>query len=236
MTTREDKLMKLIKIILCFLVLLLFVTACTAQKHETDEGASDSVYMNLPDESKCYYNPLYFSDEAALFEAIREVKEKEGEDDDTVIIKIGRREESYDEYYDATYDRNDLASISECYRPSYIPEGLSLTDVMVSRGVASYCYANDDGTATAFFSLVIGTTPEKHMNELFGRGAMSERILEYNGVEYVFLGWMNIYTYELDGYSIHWVVDGKCFIADIEAGYTDEEMLAFCQFEVVVVE
>jgi len=223
--------MKITKIILIILVLLLFISACTEQ-NPSNPPVTAVPHAAMDDD----YNPMYFSSEEVLFEAIREVKGKTGKEDDTVIIKPTLKRGNNEEHYSANLDRNKLASITSYYRPSYILDGMTLSEIMVTMGVVSYRYANEDESAFAFFSLVIGTTPEVHMNDLFGRGAMSERILEYNGVEYVFLGWMDTETGKLAGYGVHWVVGEECFIATIDAGYTDEEMLAFCQFEVVVVE
>jgi len=182
------------------------------------------------------YNPSYFPNEEALFEAIREVKEKKGEEDDTVMIKYNRREENRSERYSANWDRNKLASITSFYRPVYVLEGMSLGEITVIKGVVSYRYFNDDYSDTAFFSLVIGRTPDFHMNASRGHGAVAEREVEHNGITYLFLDWMDPETGGLAGHSIVWVVDERCYKASITSGYTDEEMLAFCQFEVVVVE
>ena len=81
-------------------------------------------------------------------------------------------------------------------------------------------------------------SPEIAMNDLYGRGAVSERELEYNGINYVILEWPNADSdlINSNAYSIHWVIDNNAFQASIPAGFTDEEMLAFCQLETVSVE
>lgn len=73
------------------------------------------------------------------------------------------------------------------------------------------------------------------MNELYGRGAISEREIEYKGIKYVFLEWADPETGKSAGYSINWVDKDKSFGASVPTGYTDDEMLAFCHIETVYV-
>jgi len=114
--------------------------------------------------------------------------------------------------------------------------GLSFKEISVKNTSVIYYYANEDQVICATFIWLREIPPEVHMNELYGRGALSEREIEYNGTSYVFLEWMDPATGESVGYTINWVVAGRSYSAGINTGYTDEEMLAFCQFEVVVVE
>jgi len=142
----------------------------------------------------------------------------------------------YEQEYNAKSDDYNLSSLSVIYRPSFIFDGISLGEIRVMNGFVSYYYVNSDEIVTTTFTWYRTQSPERHMNELFGRGAISEREIEYNGTNYVFLEWLDPERGESDGYSVFWVVDGRCYKAAIPTGFTYEEMLAFCQFEVVVVE
>ena len=133
-------------------------------------------------------------------------------------------------------DTSNLAFVYEFYRPINMLTGLSFKEISVKNTSVIYYYANEDQVICATFIWLREIPPEVHMNELYGRGALSEREIEYNGTSYVFLEWMDPATGESVGYTINWVVAGRSYSAGINTGYTDEEMLAFCQFEVVVVE
>lgn len=73
------------------------------------------------------------------------------------------------------------------------------------------------------------------MNELDRLGT-SVREIEYKGIKYVFLEWFDQEKDKTGGYSILWADKEKAYQASIPEGYTDDEMLAFCQIETVSVE
>ena len=234
--------MKTIKIILYALFLSLLFTACATQ------SPADSEAPTIKEESSAFpaadnqtaeaslFDPLYFASEADLIEAICAVNAKKKEADDDVVIKPSKVDDRPERRYSAKADSANLASLSVFYRPSCILEGLVLDEILVADNFIFYYFSNTEGTVTTALNWYRTQSPEIHMNELFGRGAISEREIEYNGVNYVFLEWMDPWTGDSDGFSVFWVVNGECYHASIQTGYTDEEMLAFCQFEVVVVE
>ena len=133
-------------------------------------------------------------------------------------------------------DYLDLASISELYKPETVPENLYFEEIHVIKEYISYHYVNQNQIEYANFTWFREMKPEVAMNGLYGRGAISEREIEHNGIKYVFLEWVDSETGKSDGYTIHWVKDDKPYAASIPAGWTDEEILAFCQIETVPVE
>ena len=156
--------------------------------------------------------PAYFDSDEMLIAAIKEAKNNNKNDD------------------------LDLASISEFYKPATIPDDLSFENIVVKKEYIFYSYINEEQTDYANFNWFREMKPEVAMNGLYGRGAISEREIEYNGIKYVFLEWADSETGKSDGYTIHWVKDDKPYTASIPAGWTDEEILAFCQIETVPIE
>ena len=125
--------------------------------------------------------------------------------------------------------------VSEYYRPSSVLNGMSLSEIIVKKEYIAYSYANENEIELASFTWFREMSPDVARNDLYGRGAISERELEYKGASYVFLEWADPDTSKSAGYSIHWVVDDNAYQASIPTGYTDEEMLEFCQFNTIKV-
>ncbi|MCL2671571.1 MAG: hypothetical protein FWF10_06005 [Clostridiales bacterium] len=229
--------MKTIRIILCALVLTLLTTACATQNPPIVVSPDPETLQY----AECgHYPELYFANESDFVEAIRAVNEKKDTVDDIVVIRpLNEPASMYyriEQEYSASSDVNDLASITEFFKLLFTLDGQFLCEISVSDVMIMYDYMDAQGIPGATLTWRRDETPEFHMNAYRGHGAISEREIEHNGVTYLILEWMEPTTGGTAGYSIHWVVDGKCYNASIPAGYTDEEMLAFCQFETVVVE
>jgi len=71
---------------------------------------------------------------------------------------------------------------------------------------------------------------------VYDLGAILIREIEHNDIRYVFLEWADPKTGESSGFAVHWVDGGKCLSVSIPAGYTDGEMLQFCDYETVYAE
>ncbi len=213
--------------LLSICLLFMFATACSAQNPADADSAGSSEPQMGADLS-----PIYFDSEEQLISAINEVKSKAGTEDSIVNIKSDKAGE---QSYNAKGDVFELASISEFYKPKQILKGTSFKEIHVKNYYVSYWYVCENQMDCATFTWSRNISPEAHMSELYGRGAMSEREIEYNGIKYVFLEWADSKTNKSAGYSVHWVVEGKAYQASIPAGYTDDEILAFCQFEAVSV-
>lgn len=112
---------------------------------------------------------------------------------------------------------------------------MSFEKISVKSEYISYSYINENQTSIATFTWFREMSPEVAMNELYGRGALFEREIEYDGIKYVFLEWWDPETQKFGGFSIHWVDSGIAYQAYMESGHTDDEILAFCQFETVFV-
>lgn len=127
--------------------------------------------------------------------------------------------------YSIESDAYGLGTILELYKPSDILKGLTFSETIMKKEYCSFCYMAADTENIASFAYYREMSPEVAMNDIYGRGAITEREIEYDGVKYVYRGWEIPETGELFGYTVHWVVDGRAYQASIPAGYTDEEML-----------
>ncbi|MFA5676193.1 MAG: hypothetical protein WDA65_06675 [Christensenellales bacterium] len=224
--------MKFIKYLICIFMLSLLVTACSLQNIAVDTGSAGSDEPQLQAES-CM--PMHFDSEEQLLNTINQVKNvnsKTETKDDVVLISSDMTGE---QTYSAKRDMFKLVSVTEFYKPVNIPKGISFKEILVKNEYISYWYVNEDKIDCATFTWFREMPPEVHMNELSGRGAIAEREIENNGIKYVLLEWTDSKTGKSSGFSIDWVSDGKPYSACVPAGYTDDEMLAFCQFEVVTV-
>ena len=168
----------------------------------------------------------------------------EAHDDSNDHEHHGHRETSYNseaEFKAAISDRNsekqehtdDAASsaddiITEYYRPVNLVKGVTFEGIDVTEATVVFYYSDSNHEKEVNFTWFRHMDPQVAMN-LSGLGAISEREVEHKGIKYVFLEWD-------EGYSIHWVKDGKAFQAWFPKGYTEKEILDFCDFEVVVVE
>lgn len=221
--------MRFIKCFLCILVLSLLVTSCSTQ-NLVDAGSSSSDGAPQAD-----FMPIYFDSEEQLLRIISDVKGEKGKTDATDDVIIINSDSASEQQYRVTLDTFDLAHITEFYKPANTLEGMSFKEISVKNEYVSFWYANEDQDKFATFTWFREMSPDVAMNELYGRGAISEREIEYNGVKYVFLEWADPETGESAGYGVHWVVEGKAYQASIPSGYTDDQMLEFCQFEAVLV-
>lgn len=209
-----------------FILALCFVmSACTSQNiKENDASNKDEK------QTSAYNMPLHFDDEQQLIKTINMVnKTKTGSEKEKIISIDSKTAGS--QKYSIESDAYGLGTILEFYKPSDILNGLSFSEIIVKKEYCSFRYMSADTDNIASFTYYREMSPEVAMDDLYGRGAITEREIEQDGIKYVFLGWEIPETGELDGYSVHWVVDGRVYQASIPAGYTDEEMLSFCQFE-----
>lgn len=225
--------MKQIKYIVFILTLCTLLSACSHQRSNIDDA---TVYDNA--ESSESSMPLHFDDERQLIKLITKAKMAKNnvsiKNDDTFNIaseNIGSQE------YNIRNDRYDLKSVSEYYKPTVLLAGFSFSEILVSQTYISFYYENEQRNKTATFTWLRGISPEIAMNDLYGRGAVSEYALKYKGIHYVILEWPDADSGLMDSneYSIHWIIDNNAFQASIPAGFTKEEMLAYCQLETVSV-
>ena len=128
-----------------------------------------------------------------------------------------------------------LADITEYYCPTILLDGFTVHRIRVSEFYISYHYSDENNNDAGSFTWFRMKDPETLMNGIYDVGAMSVRELEYDGIIYVFMEFADTETGESDGYEVRWNKDGKSFGASIPAGYSDEEVLSFCNFETVSV-
>lgn len=211
--------------LLIFIMILTF--GCNENvKNHADVSSSDSNEL----QSEACFMPIYFDSEEQLLSTINEVKSKKGADDNTVTIFSKTTNE---QKYSAKSDEFKLVSLSEFYKPKKILKDTSLGEILVKNEYVAYVYYNKEQIVCAAFTWYREMSPEVHMNELYGRGEISAREINYNGIKYVLREWPDPDTNQPAGYTIDWVAEGKSYGASIPLGYTDDEMLEFCQFETV---
>ena len=218
--------MKTSRWIILILVLCVILSACSVQKTKEDTASNQDGVHTLED-----YMPLFFNDESQFIETIASVAEAKKEANkniDTIEIdskRVGTQE------YSTRNDKCRLESVTKYYKPSRPLKGMSFSEIAVKQEYISFYFDIESQGEKATFAWLREMSPEVAMNDLYGRGAISERELEYNGIKYVFLEWSDPEAGKSDGYSIHWVVNNMAYQASIPAGYTDEGMLEFCQME-----
>jgi hypothetical protein len=223
--------MKSIKCVLSILVLSLLATACSQQ----NLAGIDPAASNESQPPAACWMPLYFDNEEQFLRTLDEVYGKQSAEDGVDGVVYIQSDRSGEQVYNAKSDEYELSSLTEFYRPKDIPDGMLLKSITVERGYVAYEFVNEDQISSASFTWFREMSPEVAMNGLYGRGAISERETVYNGTKYVFLEWLDPEINESAGFSIHWVDSGIAYQAYIESGYSDEEMLEFCQFETVSV-
>lgn len=230
--------------LLAVLLLCTFAAGCAydevSQEHDAvPEAPGKPTTTPAPENDRLPYCTIaiVFDSEEQLLDTIKEVKsiKSAGADQEILIIES----DSYGKQsYGAESDVFNLAQLSEFYKPKTIPRGLSFKEIHMKSEYVSYCYADDDDeeqVLCAAFTWFREMPIEVHMN-VDDLGAISIREIEHNGIKYVFLEWADPETGESSGYTIHWVDEGKCLRVSIPAGYTDDEMLQFCDYETVYAE
>ncbi|HWR19982.1 MAG TPA: hypothetical protein VN608_10195 [Clostridia bacterium] len=221
--------MRFVKCLLCVLALSLLATACSAQ-NPINVGS-----FNSDETPPLCLMELYFDSEEQLLSTISQVKSEKSKTDAIDGAVIVESDKAGEQRYGAKLDALELARISEFYKPVNILDGMSFKEISVKNEYVSYLYANENQSEFATFTWFREMSPDVAMNGLYGRGAISEREIEHDGVKYIFLEWADPETGESAGFSIHWVVEGKAYQASVPSGYTDDQMLEFCQFEYVCV-
>ena len=222
--------MKRSRLIILILALCVFLSSCSTLNLAEDTVANQ-------DEGNTFesYMPLYFNNESQLTDAITtvsEAKKMTGKIEDTIVVdskNVGNQS------YDVQRDVSRLESVTKYYKPSTLLKGMAFSEIIVKQEYISFHYDIGSEGEAATFTWLREMSPEVAMNELYGRGAISERELEYNEIKYVFLEWSEPKSGRSEGYSIHWVVNNIPFQASVPTGYTDEEMLEFCHWEMVTV-
>jgi len=177
------------------------------------------------------YMPLCFDSDEQFLNVLEEVRMKRTSGKDTVVVES----EMYGEQpYSSKSDIFKMTGISEFYKPMYVPRDLSYEGISFKAEYVTFKYANDDQTRFANFTWFREMPPDVAMN-VYGIGAISEREIVDNGIEYVILEWYDRENEKTGGYSIFWVCNGKAYKASISDGYSDDEMLKFCEFETIAV-
>lgn len=232
--------MKHFKSLLCILAITLCFAACSTT-NQTEASFSDGSSVNptetkatpsaIPQADACFM-PICFDSEEGLANAVSEVKLKaEAVGRDQIVSVFSQTMEKAD--YSAVSDISNLTAITQWYKPKTLPSDLTFNKIVVKKEYVSYHYAGESGKIDATFTWFREMSPEVAMNELFGRGAVSEREIEHDGVRYVFLEWRDWNPEDPTGYTVHWVKDGRAYQASVSSLYSDEEILSFCDYETV---
>jgi len=216
--------------LLCILMCIL--TSCSPQKEDDISQQKFSVEESFVEESSSFVF-LEFDNEKHFLDVVQEVKLKKKERDDQAISIKTR--DGMERLYSAISDSANLDSISEYYRPIRPPKDTKISNVIAEKSTLAFYYSNEKDTTYSMFVWDRAPMPEEAINELFGRGAVSEGKKEYNGVEYIIFQWPGMKEGEKGNYNIWWKKDGKAFNASFSPDFTEEEMLDFCQFETVTV-
>lgn len=222
--------MKANRLIILMLSLCVLLSACLVKNSYEDVAVHQDDVCSSED-----YMPIYFNDENQLVEVIANVREaKKSTDKNEAIIAIDSKNAGYQEY-SAQIDKCGLASVAQYYKPSSLLTGMSFSEIAVKQEYISFSYDIGSNGKSATFTWFREMSPEVAMNDLYGRGAISECELENKGIKYVFLEWPNPESGKSEGYTIHWAVGDMAFQASVPTGYTNEEMLKFCQWEIVMI-
>jgi len=124
--------------------------------------------------------------------------------------------------------------ISELYVPSYMDGDFELVGVSVHYiNIISLFYKNTASGESASLDWCRYLAEENATSGFFGRGASSEYIEEYNGVEYYISEWVKYDTQEPDGYIVAWAQHGQVFTAGLPVSFTLHDVLAFCDVQPV---
>ncbi len=169
-----------------------------------------------------YPAALEFKNEASLIEAIKEASENP-------VLMIADSS-SGDESYHREFD-----NMTEFYRPIHVIDDLEFHSIAITNAYVAYIYHHGDKPIS--FTWFKPLTTEVFIESALQRGGSqgSNEIVEHNGIQYIFYGYKNLETGDIDDYSISWVQYDKCFKVFIPANYSMEEILSFCDAEPVVV-
>jgi outer membrane murein-binding lipoprotein Lpp len=69
--------------------------------------------------------------------------------------------------------------------------------------------------------------PENAVDDLLGRGAVAEHILEHNGITYAVLEWEDYRSNDRVVYHVGWSQHGQAFMVSLGGTFTLDEILAF---------
>ena len=213
--------MKICRCVIVMIVLSFTLIACS----EKDKTEMEPLSTSVPEVPRCFM-PIYFDSEEQLSSTINIMKEAKDDGENKKADFSIQSKKVGQQKYSKEDDFYKLASVDEFYRPSGALKGMTLSEIVVNNDYISWDYVNESDSQTASFTWFREMAPEVAMNELYGRGAASERELKYKGNTFIFLEWTK-------GYSIHWVDKGNAYQAYIPIEYTDEEILEFCQFKTI---
>lgn len=121
-------------------------------------------------------------------------------------------------------DEYEFDQIDEFYRPTNIFEGMSPTKILAGLNSVIFSYSNEATHEFADFIWLRTLDPAR-----IKRMADSLRSVEKDGIEYYFFP-------NSDYSDVFWTHEGKCFQAIVSPEYSDEEILAFLQYETIKVE
>ncbi len=226
---------------LFFILALSLSAACSPQYSDEITPSDTNVGTSVSDESSSAIEcsmPIYFDSEEQLLKTIYEVKSKTNADDSCIIIESimastqepsGKPNKVTEQVYYASSDEFKLASISEFCRPKGTLREMSFLEIHVMNYYVSYWYANEDHSQIATFTWSRGISPEVAMNALNGKE------VEYNGIKYVVEERFDSEMNQSSSFTIHWVADGKPYTVFVPTGYTEDEVLEFCEIEAVPV-
>ena len=195
-------------ILLCMFLILIIFTLAACSSNTSDSPYDEAAYAS--DEAAYTSMPLFFASEEELILAIKQQEGKE-------------------------YDAMNLTKLTEFYKPGKLLPDIVFNEIAVKQEYVMYIFSTATVEQYATFTWSREMSPEVAMNDLTRRGVSYCREVEHNELRYVFLGYADPKTQEDVACSVHWVQDGKPFTVSISHGYSDEEILAFCDFTVVPV-
>jgi len=198
------------KKLFAILLIIVMFTGCKATGEtvsSTQEPPSDPNVAVTEPESSDY--PISFSIGSSDFDS-----------EESLFAAFAREPESW-----------NLFGLTEIYRPSVIPQGYELEVISVSTSHVTYAYSNNQGECIKFVWRrdIPAQDAIESRDAWLGRGETSHKKTKKNGVEYLFLRYN-------DSFFVAWAEDGKSFWADTtDDSITEQELLAFCKYEVVKV-
>ena len=124
--------------------------------------------------------------------------------------------------------REALETLTELSIPIAMAEALTVTGVIVENinGI-SYDFVRYDGEWATFgwsrFALEVDMTSEMAASMNFGRGALSEQLIEHNGMLFGVIEGRHLD--DSINLGINWLQNGHTFVATFSSGFTLEEAL-----------
>jgi hypothetical protein len=203
------------RLIMFIAVTALLLTGCRSTQEQQAAVPAASNTPQVPAVAESLPNPLFFDSEQEFIDEIKSVRQDKN--------NFASLEETY-----------KLSEITEFYKPKKVIDGFEFDSIMMKDIYITYNYY--DGTSLTSFCWRKSYSPDTYLDGRMSYGNMPPKVVEHNGIEYVFYGQKNDETGVQNNHVILWVQDHKCFEVFIPTRYDLEDIFAFCDAQAVQVE